>query len=116
MKRPRTLVSLMVERRRLAEHLIRRRAEARRYGLSIKQRTSLLGRTNRPLPRVSIRSLLRLAAQSRAFARSRWTSHDTETYSACGWDDYQLELRGDAFRKATEYRKAARFLYAGGAK
>ena len=56
-------------------------------------------------------NLLLLARQARGAAQScrdQVGSHDTEYYSACGYDDAQIE-RAEGFRKAArEYAKAAR--------
>jgi len=46
----------------------------------------------------------------RTCAEAEWTSHDTEYYSACGYDDYQGEMRDAARETAQEYRRAALWL------
>lgn len=111
-KRPKILTELMIERRIRAEALIGLRRRARQYGIPPSKRNAFSCYTmTLKIPRVTVKSLLRLAAQCRSFAHTRWTSHDTEYYSACGWDDYQLDLRGESLRKAFEYSKAARFIH-----
>lgn len=116
MKRPRILVELLVRRRERAVRLANLRKEFRGYrSLSLRDRAEYRKRWE-SVPRVTVRSLLRLAAANRAFARSSWQSHDTEYYSACGWDDYQLERRLAAMHTAQGYRKAARFLHNRGVK
>lgn len=115
MKRPRILTQLMIERRQRVALLLKRRGAARKYQIPPKERRLFCLTGIYPdIPRVSVKSLLRLAVRNRAFARSRWDSHDTETYSACGWDDYQLGKREVSYRAAQEYRRAARFLHAKG--
>jgi len=54
----------------------------------------------------------RAAASERyAFGFSTWFNHlDTEYYSACGYDDYQGELRDAAKATAVEYFRAWKYL------
>lgn len=56
--------------------------------------------------------LFRAAASNRyAFGFSTWYNHlDTEYYSACGYDDYQGELRDAAKAEAVEYFRAWKYL------
>lgn len=50
------------------------------------------------------------AARLMAYGRtSCWASHDTEYYSACGWDDYQDESRREARREAGQILAALRW-------
>lgn len=49
-------------------------------------------------------NLIRRIKGLEEYSQSRGTSHDTEYYSACGWDDYQCELRDDARKEAKELR------------
>lgn len=54
----------------------------------------------------------RAAASERyAFGFSSWYNHlDTEYYSACGYDDYQGEIRDAAKATAVEYFRAWKYL------
>jgi hypothetical protein len=113
MKRPRVLRDLMVARRQRALWLLDKRRLFKEYKIKVKSRRVLLGPLHE-IPRISVRSLLRLAAQNRRYAGSSWQCHDTEYYSACGWDDYQIERRQNARRAAEAYSKAARYLYSKG--
>ena len=72
-------------------------------------RTTVIG-NHRALPKFTEAALNRAADQLSAFAESDWQSHDTEYYSACGWDDYQSEARYEARREAHELRHVARIL------
>jgi hypothetical protein len=112
MKRPRILVRLMVERRERAAALWSQRRYIRQWGVSTAKLRSFFARDLRayPLPRITVRSMLRLAVQNKAFARSAWQDTSTEYYSTCGNDDYQAERRSVALACSKEYRKAARYL------
>jgi hypothetical protein len=51
------------------------------------------------------------ASDRHEYAKSYWNNpYDTEYYSACGYDDYQGELREQARTQAAEYFRAWRWL------
>ena len=84
-------------RRLLAGHLDRRWRSAM---------NDLMQRENsgRLLPKWTREAMSRYADDLLGFANSDWHSHDTEYYSACGWDDYQSEMRHEARNDAREIR------------
>lgn len=58
----------------------------------------------------TLRNFKQAADAHMAHANSDWASRDTEYYSACGYDDYQGEVRDAARETAKEYYLAVAYL------
>ena len=56
---------------------------------------NFVGLNNAPA-KPTAQGLAQEALGSLKYAETGWESHDTESYSACGWDDAQAQMRDDA--------------------
>jgi len=65
---------------------------------------------NGTLIRVTPLALKQKVKELMRFAKTSWESHDTEYYSACGWDDACSERRHQARLDALDLTAAARWL------